>query len=145
MPSTEWIIVGSCLLIGTICLVRLPSFWRDRWGPGFDQPDEPPEYWPFGVAGWHAYKRAYPFSCVAVTGLGVVMVPVALFPGDPATDDAATAAGIPLLIWVVLITGFGLGLLLWNRPKWIVAPRHRAEPGALLEWRRRRRPRHPLR
>jgi hypothetical protein len=114
-------LLAALLLAGW--LVGAPRLWR-----GDAEVDEPPPAWPFGAAAWHGVMRSFivcpPFIVLVFAGGAVAELSDA--------DDLGMAIGaIGLLASVVL----HVPILLWNRPKALVPPPMRGEPGALREWR----------
>jgi hypothetical protein len=114
-------LLAALLLAGW--LVGAPRLWR-----GDAEVDEPPPAWPFGAAAWRGVMRSFivcpPFIVLVFAGGAVAELSDA--------DDLGMAIGaIGLLASVVL----HVPILLWNRPKALVPPPMRGEPGALREWR----------
>jgi len=110
------------------------KYWRGEEG---EPNDIAPSAWPFSRAHWNGVVRSYvavgPFIAVFV-GVGLVGL---VLEGrlSPAQDDLVWAISGGSLLVALLIMG---GVILWNRPKFIVPPHLRGAPG-LLEARRRSR------
>ena len=118
------------LLAATICLLafallvwRLPLLWRNEIGW---ESDRPPKWWFLGEAAWRACARLPPVGLAASLTGGAYVMSVYL----GVAEGLRYALVVPPAIVMVL----GWSVFLFNRPKAIVAPHHRAQPGALQEW-----------
>jgi hypothetical protein len=109
VPAVVTAIVGVFLVVGVG--LRLPGIWRTGrvWG------DAPPGWWPWGVAGYRAYARAAPTLCVWMA----VCVPAVL-----------TGSRV-LLAAVIALTVLAIVVALVNRPRFVVPPARRGDPGLL--------------
>jgi hypothetical protein len=120
-----------CLLAG--CYVYLVAkVWR---GESQLDPSSPPAFWPFSIALWRGVSRAF-----VIQGLCVILLIGGGVGGDVVGEDSA---GYNWVMGVGLVGLLGLFLLafpitFFNRPKFLVPPHQREEPGALAEWRRDR-------
>jgi hypothetical protein len=119
--------IGAVLAVLILAgwLVGAPRLWR-----GDAEVDEPPPAWPLGAPSWHGVMRSFiacpPFIVLVFAGGAVAELSDA--------DDLGMAIGaIGLLGSVVL----HVPILLWNRPKALVPPPMRRQPGALREWRQK--------
>lgn len=132
----DWIVAALLLLIVIFGLRNLPRIWRHE----LRTYDEVNAYWPWGEAPWRGWVRAMPLSVVwlalvfPLAGLGAVI------PEEPAGPFVRP------LWWVLPTLGafalFGVlfaGVVLFNRPRAIVAPHLRTQSGAVEERRRARR------
>ena len=113
--------IGALLavLILAAWLVGTPRLWR-----GAADVDDPPPAWPFGAASWHGVIRSFvvcaPFIALVFAGGALAELSDA--------DDLGMAIGlIGLFVSVVL----HVPILLWNRPKALIPPPMRDQPGAL--------------
>ena len=107
--------------------------WR---GTGRLAAGEMPPFFPFSDPVWRGVVRSFsacgPFVVLLLAGGAAA----ALAPEGSATFSAAMAAGF------VGLTGFvvlHVSILFLNRPRFLVPPALRDEPGALAAWRRQRR------
>jgi hypothetical protein len=109
-------------------LVGAPRLWR-----GDAEVDEPPPAWPFGRTSWRGVMRSFvacmPFIALVFAGGAVAEL------SD--SDDLGMALGVIGLLGSVALH---LPILLWNRPKALVPPPLRDQPGALREWRHKNDP-----
>jgi hypothetical protein len=110
------------------------KYWRGEEG---EPNDIAPSAWPFSRAHWNGVVRCYvavgPFVAVFVSA-GVLG---ARFEGtlSPALENLIFVVGGGSFLVMMCIYA---GVILWNRPKFIVPPHLRGAPG-LLEARRRSR------
>jgi hypothetical protein len=111
------------VLLLAMWLVGAPRLWR-----GESDVDEPPPAWPFGAAAWHGVIRSFivwpPLLALAMAGAAVAELTEA--------DDVGMTLGVIGLFGGVALH---IPILLWNRPKVLVPPPLRRQPGALREWR----------
>jgi hypothetical protein len=114
-------LIFSLLFLGVIYVVAARKVWRGE--SGLDG-DVPPAWWFLGDEWWRGVARGYiasvPFLLVALVG-GIV----AEF-----TDDFDLGMSIAVL---GLLAGVALNLCIvaFNRPRSLVPPHLRSEPGAL--------------
>ena len=97
----------------------------------------PPAWWPFSVPLWRGAARAFPVqgaSALVLIGGGIA---ADLAGRDSAGYDVAMTIALAGLLGIVLLA---LPITFYNRPRFLVPPHQRDEPGALAEWRRERRP-----
>ena len=142
MSVFDWFVIIVGLGGGTAAVARVPSFWKDQWSGAFRQPDSAPAWWLWGQPFWRAYLRGYPLGAVAFLIVMASFAASNLMQRSPDEAGPAFWALLPGGLALAVATVLGLGLVFINRPKWVVAPRHRSEPGVLQEWRRRRRASH---
>ena len=98
-------------------------------------PSSPPAFWPFSLPLWRGVARAFPIqgACVLILlGGGIA--------GDLIGEDGK---GYDVAMGIGFVGVLGLFLLafpitFFNRPRFLVPPHQRDEPGALAEWRRER-------
>jgi hypothetical protein len=123
----SWIIGSLTLVAGLYGLYALRGEWR---GETEINVREAPDWWPFDLPAWRALIRSAPMGAVEAPFMGAAII-VSGLDGSHLTD----------VLGVVLygIAAVALGLLilvgLYNRPAALVAPRFRAFPGAIDEWR----------
>ena len=98
-------------------------------------PSQPPAFWPFSLPLWRGVARAFP-----VQGAAVLVLIGGGIAGDLIGDGAK---GYDIAMGIGVIGLLGLFLLafpitFFNRPRFLVPPHQRDEPGAVEEWRRER-------
>jgi hypothetical protein len=121
--------VAFVCLLGVFYVYVVAKVWL---GESELDSSKPPDIWPFGLPLWRGLSRAF-----VIQGLCVLL----LIGGGVASD--AVGKDSAAFDWLMGIGLLGLFLLafpitLFNRPKFLVPPRQRDEPGALEEWRRER-------
>jgi len=121
-------LIFALLFLEVIYVLVAGKVWRGE--SGLDG-DVPPAWWFLGDATWRGVARAYiatgPFVLAFFAGALVAEVSDA--------DDAGMAISACALLLGVLVHG---SIVLFNRPKALVPPHLRDEPGALAERRARR-------
>lgn len=114
--------------MGMLYLVQLPKAWRNE-GNALN-PHRPFAAWPFGAPLWRGWLRAATVSAFTSVLLGIW---VAIDSSSLNSSAWGIAAGGLLGL---VFAGFTLGasITLFNRPKNLVVPHLRNQPGALAEW-----------
>jgi hypothetical protein len=110
-------------------LYAVGKVWRGE--SEFDG-DAPPAFWPFGKALWRGAGRALPVlgACILlVIGTGIASDLVGT---DSGYYDAVMAIGLLGLLGLFLLA---FPIMYLNRPKRLVPPPWREDPGAVEEWR----------
>jgi hypothetical protein len=104
-------------------IVGAPRLWR-----GDADVDEPAPAWPFGAPAWRGVIRSFIVGppCIALVFAGGAVAELT------DADDLGMAIGAFGLLAVVALH---VPMLLFNRPKALVPPPLRDQPGALREWR----------
>lgn len=128
---TDVVFFGLAFAIVPFALRNLPRIWRhelrtfDRMNP----------YWPWGETLWRGWVRMMPLGVIAMTILLPLGTAGFVVPEDP------TGPFVRPLWWVLPVLGalalfwvLAAGVVLLNRPKRLVAPHLRSQPGALEEW-----------
>jgi len=125
---------GIIALMLLACAPQMYRYWLGR-PSNFDWFDEQPDRLSLGPTGWSVCRRVLP-------GVGLIGIPflvstitfmaaggVATRVGSIAQVGlfAAAIAGLPIMV----------SLVLWNRPRALVPPHLRAEPGLIGELQRR--------
>lgn len=77
---------------------------------------------------WRSFVRAYPATTLTFA-VGVPVLIVEKFIDDGPVREFADSAGIVVAVACLLL----LGVILYNRPKFLVAPHHRHQQGLLGE------------
>ena len=97
--------------------------------------ENPPAFWPFSLALWRGAGRALPVQglCILVIiGAGITSDPIGT---DSPSYDAVMAIGFLGLLGTVFVA---FPIMYYNRPKLLVPPPWRDDPGAVEEWRTER-------
>jgi hypothetical protein len=132
------------LILAPICLgalALLPKIWRAK--ADIQRPEATEKWWPFGEALRESFVRGMPVGILACTALTVSMALTLVEESTSGSTSrtAAQAAWIAFLVFIALIL-VDLSVTLFNRPKIVVPPATRDEPGALaLWWQGRKHPR----
>jgi hypothetical protein len=120
------ILAGLAFLIHG--LVFGPRWWRNEL-PGLAyRPDDVPEWWPYGGALWRGMLRTPLVGWIAIP-LGCAGAGLAQLDGV-----FAGVGGVLALVSVGLVC-LMVPIVLFNRPKFLVIPWLRDQPGAIAEWR----------
>jgi hypothetical protein len=96
----------------------------------------PPGWWPFSDALWRGVARAFPVQAACVILLIGGGIGADLAGKDSAGYAIGMTVGLAGLLGIFLLA---LPITFFNRPRFLVPPHQRDEPGALAEWRRARR------
>jgi len=141
--ALEILAVVSFVALVILASTRLPKLWRsdERVLEGMER--SLGAVWPYGRTVWRGVLRGLPAIVIGswfltMGGLLALAVPA----GNPPRSRASTALFTALLLAGVgfcLCFALHIVVILFNRPKWIVPPLKRAEPGALAVWSRRKR------
>jgi len=109
-----------CFVAFALSLVIGPRIWRNKWDYAWDPAG--------GGAMWRGFVRITPIGgpVLGMTGL----VAVIHWLGDGRQTASFAVASV---IWVAMLVVVGT-IVLFNRPKWMVAPHLRRQPGAVGEW-----------
>jgi hypothetical protein len=135
MEPREWVPFGIFVLVIAGATLRLPRIWRHE-APYFDRV---PGWWIWGDALWRGWVRALPTG----VGLGwyLILGYVLLISVIPQTPEKGRFGmiipawfGLPFLFLFGLGFGVMAAIALFNRPKVLVPPHPRDEPGAVAEW-----------
>jgi hypothetical protein len=125
------VILAIVVLAGFLGLyvVAIKRIWEGR--SEYD-PNDPVAWWPFSDALWRGVARAFPVqgACfLLLVGGGVG----ADFAGkDSPGYDIGMGIGLAGLLGIFLLA---LPITFFNRPRFLVPPHQRDDPGALEEWR----------
>ena len=122
-------LIFTLLFLGGVYTAVARKVWRGESGLSGDRP---PEWWFLGPATWRGVARAY----IATVPFGLVIVAGAMIAELGGNEDLGmTIAALALLAGAVV----HVGIVLFNRPRALVPPHLRDEPGALAERRQRAR------
>lgn len=125
-----WLADLLWFLLVVVATLQLPKIWRGT----SSALDPVPSWWLWGRALWFGLRRMIPLA----VALGWVVMGLLWFPSagkapEALTDQelaiAAAAMGLFFMIGALMTS-----VVLFNRPRTLVPPRWRAEPGALREW-----------
>jgi hypothetical protein len=123
--------IFAVLVVGYLFVIA--RIWQGR--SEYD-PTRPPAFWPFSDALWRGVARAFPVQGGCVLLLIGGGITADLIGKDGSGYDIAMAVGLAGLLGIFLLA---LPITFFNRPRFLVPPHQRDEPGALAEWRRARR------
>ena len=138
--SWDALLYVVCLLIvGGLYIAVIGKVWRGTSGLA---PGSVPMWWPFGPASWRGLARAYPALGAALILMFASGVAAELATPESAAFDAAMGVGLVALLGATLLYGL---ITLLNRPRFLVPPPLRSEPGWLAERKGSRPPRRPRR
>jgi hypothetical protein len=124
----DGVFYAAALLMATFATVALRKGWRNE-GP-LDT-DKPSLRWPGSLAAWRGHVR-----CQSVCGPVALLLGTAAVVIDRAGGSAdaphivAAMVGLPVAILVFVAMPF---VYLFNKPKWLVAPHLRHQPGRISE------------
>ena len=121
--------VAFYALLSSATSTRSAKVWRGE--SEFDR-EHAVSWWPFSVALWRGAGRALPVegaSVLILIGAGIVSD---LVGSDSRYYDAVMAIGLIGLLATILLA---LPIMYYNRPKLLVPPIWRDDPGAVAEWR----------
>jgi hypothetical protein len=128
------IVLAIVVLAGIAGLyaVAIKRVWQDT--SEYD-PSDPPTWWPFSLPLWRGVSRAFP-----VQGACAILVIGGGIGADLAGKDSS-GYDIGMSVGLVGLLGFfllALPITFFNRPRFLVPPHQRDDPGVLAEWRRAR-------
>ncbi len=133
MAVIDWaaLVVAVMILVGGAW--RIPQLWRDD-APGLRNR---PTASPWGAAVWRAFIRAFP-TWVPTLVPAVVLYGILIV--DPAADKGSLRDQSALMVVLLAVLGAGAAtstaVMLVNRPKFLVPPHLRDQPGMLADvWR----------
>ena len=129
MSVSEALTVAFVVFLAGGYFFVVGKVWR---GESQFDPTSPPAFWPFSVALWRGVGRAF-----VIQGLAVLLLIGGGVAGDIVGEDSSSydwVMGIGL-IGVLCLFFLAFPITFFNRPKFLVPPHQRDEPGALEEWR----------
>ena len=118
-----------CLGIFLVGLVIGPRIWRNEWRWQAFRPHEVPAWWMYGGALWRGWLRLTVVAWLEVSLLGISL-PLTRLESGPLRTAGLVAA---FLAFAVLL--LAVPIVLFNRPRFLVVPWLRHQPGAIAEWR----------
>ena len=122
---------ASEAVVGLVAIVGIRNaiaFWHN---PGrVEQLATPPAWWRGSLASFHAFLRTIP----SVAAFVALMFVLGMVSDLPVSSDGATGTAIVLATVSLTLLWFAVMLIIvlvavYNRPKWAVPPRFRAEVG----------------
>lgn len=120
------LVFGGTALVSLYVLVRI-RWLREKQADLFS-PTRPVGVWPGDAVLWGGWLRAD-----ATSALFMLTASLWSLLRD-ASDGRAQFAADVLLVLILVSMVLSLTVMLFNRPKWLVARKHRDEPGAVREW-----------
>ncbi|MFG3582280.1 hypothetical protein [Micromonospora chersina] len=135
------------LFLAPICLGalwQLPKIWRMK--ADIQRPAATTTWWPFSEALRESFLRGLPVGILGCTALtaSIALTAVSEATHGSTSRVAAAVAWNAFLVFVALML-VDLSVTLFNRPKFVVPPATRDEPGAIALWWRSRKHRSPRR
>ena len=101
--------------------------WRGRT----DIFDRPPGAWPYSETLWRGWVRSIVVQCLIITSaIGLILYSI----WGPSDEGTARVVFIIGLAVAGLAFALGMTAIYWNRPKFVVPPHLRSEPGAFAQW-----------
>lgn len=126
MSAYELVGLAGLVVGALLAAARLPAVWRNEIGLN---PNRVPAAWPFGAAMWHGYVRGLPVLC-ALFPLGLPIALINRFGGETLNEVVLPPFAFGILAAMLLCAT----IVFFNRPRFLVPPHLRAQPGALDEW-----------
>jgi hypothetical protein len=123
--------VGALVFV-PLCIKGIRVLWRrpvDAFG-------EPLAWWVWGAPLWRGYVRG--MAAVGATFV-VDLLLILLVIWGPGGDAVLLAIAAALVLSLTAGLVLAVTIALFNRPRWAVPPHLRGQPGAVREWRPRRR------
>ena len=121
----DWSLLAFVGGFEVLALVRLPGYWRGDWS----QPKRAAPWWLWGQPLWEGWRRSYPVGAIGAPGLFLGYLGMLLDGTDVGTVTVSVGAVLLLVGGVLMVT-----VVFWNRPRWVVPPSLRDEPGAMRLW-----------
>jgi hypothetical protein len=129
------------LAIGALfALSQLPAVWSGRSVPRIAR--NLGSWWPGGQPLLRGYIRAVPCGIVGFSALLIAAISGTVVASMSGNDLLRAFLAVVYLLAGLLAVSCVLGALavtLFNRPRFVVPPSLRSEPGAVAEWRQGRR------
>lgn len=129
-PMGEWWAVAlGVAFLGVASVVSVPRYWKGD--TGYLRREHPPSIWPFGVAAWKGFVRASPAFLTMMLVAAIAFLIPALFLGTRVSTPWRVY-GLLVLAYLALVVAVTVSITLFNRPRFLVPPPWRDEPGALF-------------
>jgi hypothetical protein len=132
MSILDAFVLIVALVGGALAARNLPRLWRNEIR-SFDRMQA---WWPLGMALWRGWVRGMPLAFFAGCFLLVAVIVGAFVPQDSDSEGFAAPAWyvIPVLGTFFMSLVLFFSVVLVNRPRFVVPPHLRDQPGALKEW-----------
>jgi hypothetical protein len=118
------LVIAPFLFTGIVWI--LPKWWHNERGL---HTDTPPPSWSWSLAFWHALCRVWMPLAISI----LIVIPPAVVTefvtAGPIFVVCNVLYGIVAALWFAVVPS----VMLFNRPRWLLAPHHRALPGWLAE------------
>jgi hypothetical protein len=120
----------SLAIVGVVAIAGARNaivFWEH---PGSAETVPPPHWWLWSPAGFRAFLRTIP----SLAAFLAVMVVLGIVSAVPDSNDGVAGTVVVIATLALALVWFGLMLVVilvavYNRPKWAVPPRFRADEG----------------
>lgn len=135
LSAVHMVALAVMAVLGVGGVLLLPRFWRGELTSMYEHASR--DMWLWGEPLRRGFIRGLHLGV-----LGTVVMVLAIFATadlEP-TGSMGPAAGAALGMLFALLVLYG-SVILFNRPRWVVPPHARTQPGAVHEWRARRRER----
>jgi hypothetical protein len=123
----DWVAVGFAALLVPLGPPTVRRLWTRK------RRHDPPRGWPWGAALWRGYTRNLLVSAIAVPLLLVTVVVGRFAPKHSSSALFWVAACLAVITAIVLLVLMP-GVILFARPKFLIPPLLRSQPGAVQEW-----------
>lgn len=129
--------MAALAFLGAFGLVwATPRYWRGE--AYLPSQERAPAFWPLNLVLWKGAVRSMPISPAYGLLISVIFgIPAAIGYHEPVTT-AWRVYGIVALSCFAVGTTLMISIVLFNRPKGLVPPNMRSQPGAIREWRETR-------
>lgn len=123
------VVLGFLALLALAAVVAVPSLWRSDSMPGA------PKWWPYSTRFWRGLYRSMFIGVGGGVYLLIMVVGLVIWEATRPLEQQGT--GAPLWAQIVLPSTFLLfpalmiSVILFNRPKRVVPPAFRDQPGML--------------
>lgn len=124
--------VVTIIAFAAIVALFAVAFTRIWQGRSELDGSSPPSWWPFSDALWRGVMRAFPVQAACVILLIGGGIGADLAGKDSQGYDIGMSVGVVGLLGIFLLA---LPITFFNRPRFLVPPHQRDEPGAVAEWR----------
>jgi hypothetical protein len=122
------LLLGIPLLVGSAFLFwhYATGLWRNA-SPM--HPDRVAPWWPYGAISWRALLRVNTLASAMMLALAITAIVLSI------EGKTAQAVGGGLSLFTIALLVPCLSVVFFNRPRFLVPPHLRHQPGAFAEWR----------